>query len=98
MKYHQVLVIGGGWAGVSAALAAKLAGADVALCERTDMLLGTGLVGGRMRNNGRFVATEEACAMGFGHIFKITDSLSTHRNVDFLPQTRQFLQRALDRT
>ena len=42
--YHEVIVIGGGWAGVSAALTAKKAG-DTALCERTDLLLGAGLVG-----------------------------------------------------
>jgi hypothetical protein len=82
-KNHQVLVIGGGWAGVSAALSARLAGADVAICERTDMLLGAGLVGGIMRNNGRFVATEEALAMGCGDLFKITDGLSRHKNVSF---------------
>ena len=60
-KHNQVLVIGGGWAGVSAALTAAKAGAQVAVCERTDMLLGAGLVGGIMRNNGRFVAAEEWC-------------------------------------
>ena len=72
--YHEVIVIGGGWAGVSAALTAKKAGADTALCERTDLLLGAGLVGGIMRNNGRFVAAEECIAMGCGDLFKLTDS------------------------
>ena len=42
----KVIVVGGGWAGCSAALSAKKQGADVVLLERTDMLLGTGLVGG----------------------------------------------------
>jgi 2-polyprenyl-6-methoxyphenol hydroxylase-like FAD-dependent oxidoreductase len=45
-KYHQVLIVGGGWSGVSAALMAARAGVDAAICERTDMLLGAGLVGG----------------------------------------------------
>lgn len=79
----KVVVIGGGWAGSSAALAAKKAGADVVLLERTDMLLGTGLVGGIMRNNGRFVATEEMIAMGGGELFKVTDDVARHRNIDF---------------
>lgn len=35
-----VIIIGGGWAGSAAALAAKQAGADrVVILERTDMLL-----------------------------------------------------------
>ena len=39
--------MGGGWSGCAAALAARQAGADeVVLLERTDSLLGTGLVGG----------------------------------------------------
>jgi len=82
-KIHEVLVVGGGWAGVSAALTARAAGADVGLCERTDMLLGAGLVGGIMRNNGRFTAAEEAIAMGCGDLFLLTDRLSRHRGVVF---------------
>ncbi|QUL98407.1 MAG: FAD-dependent oxidoreductase [Candidatus Fermentithermobacillus carboniphilus] len=82
-KYHQVIVVGGGWAGVSAAVAARKLGIDVAICERTDMLLGAGLVGGIMRNNGRFVAAEEAIAMGFGDLFALTDSIARHRNISF---------------
>ncbi len=80
---HQVLVVGGGWAGVSAAIAAKLAGCDVGICERTDMLLGAGLVGGIMRNNGRFVACEEAISLGCGELFLLTDRLSRHKGIDF---------------
>ncbi len=82
-RYHEVLVVGGGWAGVSAALAARAAGADVGLCERTDMLLGAGLVGGIMRNNGRFTAAEEAIAMGCGDLFLLTDRMARHRNLAF---------------
>ncbi|MGE5578847.1 MAG: FAD-dependent oxidoreductase [Bacillota bacterium] len=81
--HHEVLVVGGGWAGVSAAIAARKAGADVAVCERTDMLLGAGLVGGIMRNNGRFTAAEEAIAMGFGDLFELTDATSRHKGIAF---------------
>lgn len=82
-KIHQVIVVGGGWAGVSAALAARKQGADVAICEKSDMLLGAGLVGGIMRNNGRFTAAEEAISMGFGEIFDVIDSAARHRNIEF---------------
>ncbi|WP_371370858.1 FAD-dependent oxidoreductase [Sporomusa aerivorans] len=80
----RVIVVGGGWAGCSAAVSAKKAGIDeVILLERTDMLLGTGLVGGIMRNNGRFTATEEAIAMGGGDIFEAVDQVARHRNIEF---------------
>ncbi|MGI6627475.1 MAG: FAD-dependent oxidoreductase [Bacillota bacterium] len=82
-KYHQVLIVGGGWSGVSAALMAARAGVDAAICERTDMLLGAGLVGGIMRNNGRFVAAEECIAMGCGELFQLTDSISLHKGISF---------------
>ena len=69
-----VVVVGGGWAGCAASIAAKKAGAqEVILLERADMLLGTGLVGGIMRNNGRFSATEEAYALGGGDLFDAVD-------------------------
>jgi hypothetical protein len=80
---RNVVVVGGGWAGCAAALAAKKAGCEVELFERSDMLLGTGLVGGIMRNNGRFTATEEMIAMGGGDLFDITDTNSRHKNIDF---------------
>lgn len=79
-----VVVIGGGWAGCSAAVAARKAGAEeVVLLERADMLLGTGLVGGIMRNNGRFTATEEAFALGGGDMFDAVDRANRHRNIEF---------------
>ncbi|MDL2217148.1 FAD-dependent oxidoreductase [Christensenellaceae bacterium OttesenSCG-928-M15] len=80
---NTVIVAGGGFAGVSAALAAKYLGADVTLLERTDMLLGTGLVGGIMRNNGRFTAAEEAIAMGFSELFQVINSNCRHQNISF---------------
>jgi hypothetical protein len=79
----KVVVVGGGWAGCAAALSAKKAGAEVILVEKTDCLLGTGLVGGIMRNNGRFTATEEMIAMGGGDLFKLTDENSRHVNMEF---------------
>ena len=69
----KVIIVGGGWAGCAAAAAAKKSGAEVSLHERTDMLLGTGLVGGILRNNGRFTATEEMIALGGDEIFQILD-------------------------
>ena len=64
-------------------MAAKKAGADVTLVEKTDMLLGLGNVGGIMRNNGRYTAAEENIALGASEFFNITDKFSRHVNVDF---------------
>ncbi|KJR97081.1 MAG: FAD-dependent oxidoreductase [Peptococcaceae bacterium BRH_c4a] len=79
----RIVVIGGGWAGTGSAVAAAQAGAKVTLLERTDMLLGTGLVGGIMRNNGRFTATEEAVCMGAGEVFQVIDRTCRHKNIEF---------------
>jgi hypothetical protein len=79
----KIVVIGGGWGGTGAAVAAAKAGAHVTLVERADMLLGTGLVGGIMRNNGRWTATEEAIALGGGDLFELTDKCSRHRDIEF---------------
>jgi len=79
----KVIIVGGGWSGCAAAISAKKAGAEVTVLERTDMLLGTGLVGGIMRNNGRFTATEEMIAMGGGDLFEICDECSRHTNIEF---------------
>lgn len=79
----KVVVIGGGWAGCAAALAAKKAGAEVDLYERTDLLLGVGNVGGIMRNNGRYTASEELISLGAGELISIMDSIALHKNVEF---------------
>lgn len=79
----KIVIIGGGWAGCAAAVAAKKTGAQVELLERTDLLLGLGNVGGIMRNNGRFTAAEENIAMGAEELFQITDRCACHRYVDF---------------
>lgn len=80
---YRVIVIGGGWAGCAAALTARKAGAQVVLLEKTDLLLGLGNVGGIMRNNGRFTATEENIALGASELFAITDKNSRHKNINF---------------
>ena len=77
MTKKKIVVIGGGWAGCAAALTAEKAGADVTLLERTDMLLGTGLVGGIFRNNGRYTAAEECIAMGAGDLFTVMEAVAT---------------------
>ncbi len=79
----KVIVVGGGWSGVSAALRAKKAGADVVLIEKTDLVLGAGNVGGIFRNNGRYTATEEMIALGAGELFEVMDLCAAHTNVDF---------------
>lgn len=79
----KVVVVGGGWAGTGAAVAAVQAGAEVLVLERAEMLLGTGLVGGIMRNNGRWTVAEEAIAMGLQDIFNVVDEVATHKNIDF---------------
>ncbi len=79
----KIFIVGGGWAGCSAALIAAKQGAQVTLAEKTDLLLGAGNAGGIMRNNGRFTAAEENIALGAGEMFQITDRYAVHRNVDF---------------
>lgn len=80
---YKIVVIGAGWSGCAAALAAKKAGAEVTLIERTDLILGLGNVGGIMRNNGRYTGAEENIALGADEFFNITDSCSRHVNIDF---------------
>ncbi|MDD2402199.1 MAG: FAD-dependent oxidoreductase [Clostridia bacterium] len=79
----KVIIIGGGWAGCAAAITAKKAGADVTILEKTDLLLGLGNVGGIMRNNGRFTASEEIIALGASELIAITDRVARHKNVNF---------------
>ncbi|MFZ5597674.1 MAG: FAD-dependent oxidoreductase [Bacillota bacterium] len=79
----MIIVVGGGWAGCSAAYSAALSGADVLMLEKTDMLLGTGLVGGIMRNNGRYTAIEEVSFMGGEELVRLIDATARHRWVNF---------------
>lgn len=79
----MIVIAGGGWAGCAAAYCAAAQGAGVMLIEKTDMLLGTGLVGGIMRNNGRYTALEELWAMGADGFIKLVESAVRHRWVNF---------------
>lgn len=79
----MIVVVGGGWAGCAAAYSAAAAGAPVMLLEKTDMLLGTGLVGGIMRNNGRYTAIEELSAMGGSDLVRVIDQSARHRWINF---------------
>ncbi|SDK49625.1 FAD-dependent oxidoreductase [Natronincola ferrireducens] len=83
MTKTKVVIIGGGWAGCAAAITAKKAGANVVVYERTDMVLGLGNVGGIMRNNGRYTATEESILLGANELFELCDNCSRHKNIDF---------------
>ncbi len=80
----RVVIVGGGWSGCTAAIAARKAGAEqVVILERSDELLGAGIVGGIMRNNGRYTAAEEMIALGAGELFEVCDDHSLHRNIEF---------------
>ena len=79
----KIVIVGGGWAGCAASAQAAKSGASVTLLERTDSLLGTGLVGGIIRNNGRFTATEEMAAMGGDDMFRAMDLCLRHKCISF---------------
>lgn len=79
----RIVIVGGGWGGCAAAITARKAGASVVLLERADMLLGTGLVGGIYRNNGRWTAAEEMDALGAGDLFAVMDDCARHKNMSF---------------
>lgn len=80
----KVVVVGGGFAGVSASSCARNAGANVVLIERTDQLLGLGLRSGIFHNDGRMSGLEELKAMGGGYIANILESppVLTHRRTE----------------
>jgi hypothetical protein len=82
----KVIVVGGGFSGCSAAVAAAKAGAKVTLFERTDLLLGCGLRAGLMDQNGRLTAYLEMKAMGGADIFETLRSVMIHPHID-IPTT-----------
>ncbi|CDG01830.1 Putative Pyridine nucleotide-disulphide oxidoreductase family protein [Clostridium chauvoei JF4335] len=47
------------------------------------MLLGLGNVGGIMRNNGRWTASEELKELGAGDLIDVVDNSSRHKDLDF---------------
>lgn len=75
----KIVVVGGGASGISAAIAAKKAGADVSLLERTDLLFGGAIRAGRMSYNGKIVAEEELKAMGGTEVLGALESLTLHK-------------------
>ena len=79
MTKKKIVVIGGGWAGCAAALTAEKAGADVTLLERTDMLLGTGLVGGYFPQQRPLYCRRRCIAMGAGDLFTVMEAVATHK-------------------
>lgn len=79
----KVIIIGGGFAGCQAAIQAKKMNSDVHIIERSDMLLGVGNVGGIMRNNGRYTASEELSLLGASELIDIMDNLAIHKNINF---------------
>lgn len=79
MAKVKVVVVGGGFSGIAAAVAAGKSGAQTTLIERTDLLSGAGLRAGRMNYNGKFVAAEEAKALGGGEVFEALESIILHR-------------------
>lgn len=79
----KVIIVGAGWSGCAAAITAKKAGAEVHLYEKTDLLLGLGNVGGIMRNNGRWTASEELIELGAGDLINIADNTARHKNIEF---------------
>ena len=87
----KIIVVGGGWSGVSASVCAKKAGAEVVLIEKTDLLLGAGNVGGIFRNNGRYTAAEEMKALGAGDLFEIMDACALHKGIEFPGHTHASL-------
>ncbi|MDP2734698.1 MAG: FAD-dependent oxidoreductase, partial [bacterium] len=79
MNKARVIIVGGGFAGVAAAIAANKVGARATLLERTDMLGGCGLGAGRIRYNGKMVPAEETKAMGGQEVFEALESIVMHR-------------------
>lgn len=79
----HVVVVGGGFAGCAAAVAARRAGVRVTLLERTNLLLGSGLVGGIIKNNGRLTAWEELRFLGAEDFLQVIESCLLHCNIDF---------------
>lgn len=79
MAKPKIIIVGGGFSGCAAAIAAARAGGEVLLIERTDLLLAAGIRAGRMNFNGKKVAAEEAKALGGGDVFEALESIVLHR-------------------
>ncbi len=79
MSKARIIVVGGGFSGIAAAIAASKAGAQATLLERTDMLSGAGLRAARLYHNLKIVGAEEAKALGGSEVFKALESILLHR-------------------
>jgi hypothetical protein len=79
----RVVIVGGGFSGCAAALAAAKVGAQVILLERTDMLLGVGLRSGETCANGWFVGQNELRFLGGGEIFDALASIKLYDSAAF---------------
>lgn len=80
-----VVVIGGGFSGCAAAVAAARAGAEAILLDKTDMLAGLGVLSGVLDANGALTASLEAKAMGGGDLFQACESVTLHE-IDHIEQ------------
>ncbi|MGI6741987.1 MAG: FAD-dependent oxidoreductase [Brevefilum sp.] len=72
----KIIVIGGGIAGISAAVGARKAGAEVTLLERQDQLMGIGRIAGSMDVGGRYPLHLEIVEMGGPEVNAALDSIS----------------------
>jgi hypothetical protein len=79
MTGKKIVVVGGGFSGCAAAIAASKVGLPAVILERTDMLSGAGLRAGIMNVNGKIVAAEEAKSLGGGEVFEALESIILHR-------------------
>jgi len=79
MSKARIIIVGGGFSGVAAAIAANKVGAQATLLERTNMLGGAGLRGGLIRYNGAIVPAEETKAMGGQEVFEALESIVMHK-------------------
>jgi len=70
-----VIVIGGGSAGIAAAVGARKAGAEVILLERQDQLLGIGRIAGSMDVGGRYPLHLEILELGAPEVNEALDSV-----------------------
>ncbi len=81
----SVAVIGAGFAGCSAAIAAAKAGAEVVLLEKSNNLAGLGLMTGVLGGGGVFTCQEEMRALGGYDIFQACESVTLH-NIAHIPE------------
>jgi hypothetical protein len=83
MAKPKVVVIGAGCAGISAAIGARKAGADVVLLEKQDQCLGIGRIAGSMDVGARYPLHLEAVEMGAGEVNQVLDEVT-------LPNTENY--------